>query len=104
VEENRAVRPSDGWTVGQLKATPNPFKTQTLIRYQLSGPGMVRLAVYNVAGQVVKVLASEAKQAGAYQASWDGRNAKGKPATPGVYFVRLQNQGFSATQKVVLVR
>jgi len=43
----------------KLTTRPNPFSGQTFIRYQLSAPGPVRLYVYNIAGQVVKVLVKD---------------------------------------------
>jgi hypothetical protein len=38
---------------------PNPFSHQTTIKYQVSQSGKVSLKVYNIAGQVVRVLVNE---------------------------------------------
>lgn len=88
----------------RLLAKPNPFSEQTLICYQLTLQGPVRLVVYNISGQVVRVLVKEAKKAGSYQAVWDGKNGFGQKVGSGVYFVRLDAGNYSETRKVVLIR
>ena len=80
---------------------PNPFNPSTRIRYRIpdGGARIVRLAVYDVAGREVAVLASGEKMAGEYVATWDaGGNASG------VYFCRLLADGRMAARKMLLVR
>ena len=88
----------------RVTTKPNPFIKKTYIQYQHPAPGTVRLIVYNAVGQVVRVLAKEAKRAGAYQAVWDGRNGLGQEVGSGVYFVRLEAGNYAETRKVVLIR
>ena len=80
---------------------PNPFNPSTRIRYRIPEPGArgVRLAIFDVAGREVAVLASGEKRAGEYVATWDaGGNASG------VYFCLLLADGRMATRKMLLVR
>jgi hypothetical protein len=80
---------------------PNPFAMGTTIRFELPRSARTRLEIFNVLGQRVRVLANEEMGAGRYSPVWDGRDAAGVEVAPGVYFVRLQSRGFTATQKVV---
>jgi hypothetical protein len=85
-------------------AYPNPARSTTAISYQLQYPGHVSLRIYNVAGQLVRTLASGNKPAGCYTTRWDGRDQLGKPVAAGVYLYRLDAGSFAATNKLVVVR
>ncbi|MFA4948070.1 MAG: FlgD immunoglobulin-like domain containing protein [Candidatus Krumholzibacteriia bacterium] len=83
---------------------PNPFNPSTTIKFDLEEKGPVTLKVYNVAGQLVRTLVDEARDAGAYSAVWDGRNNIGADASSGIYFYKMETAGFLATKKLVLLR
>jgi len=89
---------------GRLRVAPNPFSGITLITCQLPSPGPVRLTVFNVSGQVVKVLASEPKRAGVYQTAWDGCDESGRRLPSGVYLICLEARSYRALRQVVLAR
>ena len=80
-------------------ARPNPVGRMTEIAYALPVARTVNLAVYNAAGQLVKVLDSGSKAAGFHSARWDGSSV---PA--GVYFYRLSAGEFTQTRSMVVVR
>jgi hypothetical protein len=44
------------------------------------------------------------KDAGSYSAVWDGRNNLGTAAASGIYFCKMEAEGWSATRKVVMLR
>ena len=69
---------------------PNPFNPVTSISYEIPYQADVRLSVYNVAGQLVRKLVDERREAGFHAAIWDGRTATGEEAASGVYVARLQ--------------
>jgi len=84
---------------------PNPFNPATTIAFSLRARGHVRIAVYDVAGRLVRVLLDDVRDAGDYaDVRWDGINRDGVPVATGVYFCRLQTNGFAATRKLVLVK
>lgn len=83
---------------------PNPFAGATTISYQLAGAGRVSLKLYNVAGQLVRVLEDGQRTAGRYALRWDGRDGTGRPLPNGLYFYRLEAPGLTATRKLTLVR
>jgi hypothetical protein len=85
--------------------TPNPFTARTDLAFTLSAAGPVELGVYDVSGRQVAALASGPHAAGSHVVRWDGRSAAGRPLPAGVYFVRLEVAGVTATAaKVVIAR
>lgn len=63
---------------------PNPFNPSTLITFTLEDGAMVKLAVYNLNGQVVEVLVDRFMPKGRYTVTWTP-----KGLASGVYFIRL---------------
>jgi hypothetical protein len=51
-----------------LNNYPNPFNSSTIIPYRLKEAGYVKLYVYDIKGEVVKVLVNEHQPAGYYEA------------------------------------
>ncbi len=78
---------------------PNPFNPSTSISFSLTETGPATLAVYNLAGQEVAVLASGLMEAGAHTLSFDASDL-----SSGVYVYTLQSDAGSLSKKMVLVR
>lgn len=83
---------------------PNPSHQITMISYQITKTGMVRVAVFNALGQRVRTIDQGTKAPGYYIASWDGRDDRSVLAPPGVYFIRLEAEGRQAARRLVRVR
>ena len=83
---------------------PSPFNAEVTIPFALAEAGPVRLAVYNLMGQQVRVLADDWVAAGAHRVSWNGRTAAGVEAASGVYWAVLQVGGDVQTAKLALIR
>ncbi len=82
-----------------LSSYPNPFNPSTVARFELRAASQVRLAVYDLAGREVAVLAEGFYPTGVHQAVWD---AASMPS--GVYFARLTAGEFTQTRKLLLVK
>ena len=82
---------------------PNPFNPSTIIPYQLSVAGHVRLEVFNLLGQRLTTLVDVQRPAGAHTAQWDGTDAAGRAVGAGVYIYRLSSEGASVSRRMVLV-
>ncbi|HMB70763.1 MAG TPA: FlgD immunoglobulin-like domain containing protein, partial [bacterium] len=82
-------------------ARPNPFRSSTTFQFDLPRAGYAELVVFDVTGRRVKTLVRDDLAAGRFDAVWDGRDEAGARTAPGVYFVRLQTQGFGDTRKAV---
>ncbi|MCB2229572.1 T9SS type A sorting domain-containing protein [bacterium] len=83
---------------------PNPFNPSTTIEFGLPASANVRIVVYNVLGESVRVLADRVWPAGVHRVSWNGRDENGRVMSSGVYFYRLESAAYSATQKMLLVK
>ncbi|MEW6753710.1 MAG: FlgD immunoglobulin-like domain containing protein [Candidatus Latescibacterota bacterium] len=64
----------------------------------------VELALYDLAGQRVRRLASGFQEAGMHAVEWDGPNDAGRALATGIYLVRLQAGGACRVCKVTLLR
>ena len=62
-----------------------------------------RVAVYDVAGRLVRTVVDEELPEGDHTAIWDGRDAQGQRVAGGTYFVRLRASGETQTSKVVFL-
>ena len=85
---------------------PNPFNPSTVIHFDLTslplsfGEGLgVRLIIIDVLGKEIAVLVNEKLSPGSYEINWDALNV---PA--GIYFYRLQTEGFTETKKLILLK
>ena len=85
---------------------PNPFNPHTMIKYQIKETGPVSLRIYNVAGQLVRMLVDEESvRAGELRnAEWRGLNDAGQPVSSGVYFYKLVATNYTQTKKMVLLK
>ncbi len=82
-------------------ASPNPARRSTAIRFQLPRDGSIDLAVFSSGGRRVRTLAAGTVPAGEHAFRWDGSDARGVTAPPGVYHVRLRVGDEGVTRKVI---
>ncbi|HCY77419.1 MAG TPA: hypothetical protein DHV28_15995 [Ignavibacteriales bacterium] len=75
---------------------PNPFSSKTKIIYELLAYHKVKLAVYNLLGEEVKVLVDQNQEKGIYEIQFDASSL-----SSGVYFYRLE--AFDTTIKKMLI-
>ena len=83
---------------------PNPFNSQTVIRFDLPAKEEVELVLYNLAGQKVATLVQGMRTAGSYSVRWDGRDETGRELAAGVYLYRLQAGTRVEARKLLLLR
>jgi len=83
---------------------PNPFNPETQIVFNLSETGHANLSIYNLKGQLVKIIADEILPAGNNRLIWNGRNEKGRKVSSGIYLLRLKSSSGTATKKIMLIK
>ncbi len=99
--ENLGTAAEDGMALESLglEAYPNPSSGSVAVRYTLAAPGPVRLAVYDVLGREVAVLADAVQPVGEHAVQLGGSDL-----AAGVYLVRLEVGGETLTRRLTLVR
>ncbi len=96
--------PAPSVTLALAPATPNPFRAVTQLAFALPDASNIKLAIYDVAGRQVAVLAKGRHAAGRHVVQWAGRNEAGTRVAAGVYFATLEGAGRSVTRRILLLR
>jgi hypothetical protein len=78
---------------------PNPFNPTTTINFSLAEPSFVKLAVYNLLGEEVKVLVNENRAAGSFNVTLD---ASSLPS--GMYLYKIETAKYSSVRKMMLMK
>jgi len=113
----------DGWYVDDIKLTnystlvgvnqlselatsyslkqnyPNPFNPATKIKYAIAKSGFVSLKVYDMTGKVVSYLVNNNQTIGSYEVSFNAASL-----ASGVYYYKLESEGFAETKKMLLIK
>lgn len=76
---------------------PNPFNPTTTVQYTIPAVGRVRIAVFDLLGREVAVLADRQMEPGYYSVEW---TAAAIPS--GVYFYRLDAGPYHETRKLIV--
>lgn len=82
---------------------PNPFNPMTTIDFALDEPREIKVAIYDLHGRQVKILAQGLFESGLNSLNWDGTDGRGDVAA-GMYFVRISSGHYFETKKLTLVR
>ena len=89
---------------------PNPFNPATSITYEIAETTYVRINIFNMIGNEIKVLVDKTVSPGVYTVRWDGKDSLGENVATGVYFYRMKTFDaklgvtFSDAKKLVLLR
>jgi hypothetical protein len=83
---------------------PNPFNTETAIRFDLPESGFIAISIYDISGKLVRILTHESRTAGSYSAKWDGKDPTGNPAPSGIYICRMEIRSASGERFVQSVK
>ena len=84
---------------------PNPFNPSTTISYMIPAGAYVRLEIFSLIGERVRVLDEGYRAAATYSVIWDGKDENAQTVSSGVYFCRLVAGGNAIrTRKFILVK
>jgi len=78
---------------------PNPFNPETKINFQIPTDGFVSLKVFDNSGKEVATLVNQSMTAGFHTTNFNASTL-----SSGVYFYRLETQGFVKVMKMALVK
>jgi len=74
------------------------------VDFSLAASANVRIAIYDVRGSLVRRLVDETMPAGQHQTRWNGVDDQGRPATSGIYFVRMIAGSYTEVRKIVMLK
>ncbi len=78
---------------------PNPFNPQTSINYALPKDSHVKIEVFDLLGRRVETVVNSDQEAGVHEVIWNAERQ-----ASGIYFYRMQADGFNKTNKMLLLR
>ena len=70
---------------------PNPFNSETMLRFSLAEEAQALLRIYNAQGQRIRTLVDGTLSAGRYNVSWDATNDRGTMVASGLYTCELES-------------
>lgn len=82
---------------------PNPFSSATTIRFSLPRAAVYRLVIHDAAGRIVRRYSASAGR-GEVSIVWDRLDDSGETVPSGVYFYRLETEGFKDARKMIVVQ
>jgi hypothetical protein len=85
-------------------AFPNPSGQDSKFKLDLQDSGLGKMEVYNLRGQKVMQKDLLDLERGAHILSWNGMDNNGKLCSNGIYFIRVNLNGYSQTIKVVRIK
>jgi hypothetical protein len=83
---------------------PNPFSEETGISFSIGRVGHVTIEIFNIQGEVVRVLVNNDLAPGNHNVVWDRRNESGVAVSSGFYFCRMRTSDYVSIQKLTLLQ
>ena len=87
----------------ECRVYPLPCRESTTIELSIPWAAPVTVEVLDMRGRLVREVSRAVLGAGTQILSWDGRDASGRKAAPGVYAVRVSAAGETRTVKAVIL-
>lgn len=98
--------PRSAHTINKIKTVtasivPNPFSNR--INYSVAEASLVRIAVYDMKGALLRTITDAHKESGNYVAHWNGRTDAGTRVVDGPYIAKVQIDGSVFSKTLVIV-
>jgi hypothetical protein len=88
----------------RLSIHPNPFNPSTRISFTIDQAQKVDLAVFDLTGKRIAMLADRWFETGEHSLDWDGRDFLGQAVASGTYLLRMVSDEGVASEKMMLIR
>lgn len=88
----------------QLTNAPNPFSDSTQMKLVNEKAVKATLKIYNIKGELIRVLFNGTLHPGTTDLMWDGKTDNGKITAAGIYFCKLMTPSNTITRKLVRIR
>lgn len=76
---------------------PNPYKSETTIKYRLQKGNNIELVIYNAIGNKIKTIIDTYQESGTHEININRNNLQN-----GVYYYRIQVRNTSITKKMIV--
>lgn len=83
---------------------PNPFNPTTEISFSVPKADWVKLGIYNIKGELVRILIDKTVAIGAHSLRWNGMDDSGRSMPGGIYFLRMSCSSFEKVVKMSFIR
>ena len=83
---------------------PNPFNPITRIQYITPRYSNIKIDIFDIKGNIINTLINTPHQPGQYNVIWDGKNKFGTLVPSGIYFYKIEAEGFRSIKKLVLLK
>jgi hypothetical protein len=83
---------------------PNPFNPKTNIKIDVAESSLVKLTIFNVAGQKLVTLLDKKLNSGNYNIVWSGKSDDGNMLPSGIYFYEMKSLDFHSVKKLILLK
>lgn len=87
----------------RIVTSPNPARDNVLFAFDLNESAHIRIQVYNVLGQMIKIIADATYEAGHTEILWDLTDENRRELPKGTYFYRICNNLEEGTGKILLI-
>jgi hypothetical protein len=95
---------ADTYVLRLYQNTPNPFASGTNIKFSIPSKMTARIAVYDVTGRLVNVVADGQVEPGIHHVTWNGKDRHGAKVSSGIYFYQLVTPKGVMMNKMVLLK
>ena len=101
VKHEQEIKPADYML---FQNYPNPFNSSTNIRFNVNKLSEVTIRVYDVNGRLIRSLLSrKIFNKGIHQIIWDGKNEHGIIVGSGLYFYKINIEGYSELKHMIML-
>ncbi len=87
-----------------IRNYPNPFNAGTQIDIQVDKGDQLSLNIYNIRGQLIRILYRGFLEAGDHTFSWYGLDDRGRSMSGGVYVVQVRSGMTQDAKRILLLR
>jgi hypothetical protein len=83
---------------------PNPFNPSTTIEYNIPNAGNVKVQIFDINGQILKVLDEGFKDRGSYRITWNGNDGNNNSVASGFYIYSVTFNNTNISKKLLLIK
>jgi hypothetical protein len=87
-----------------ITSYPNPFSEISSISVKTIEPGLFKLNIYNIKGQLIRSYGNSSKPSGDQTFHWEGRDDTGRQVSGGIYLAVAQSGHRTASSKILYIK